>query len=87
MATLFLTAPMRRHAGGAERLEVIGPTVREALEQAEKRYPGITADLFEGNDLRAGFTIAINDTVVDHPLASLLEPTSEIYIVPAMGGG
>jgi molybdopterin converting factor small subunit len=87
MAFLFLTTRMRLHTGGLERLEVIGPTVREALQEAERRYPGVTEDLFEGTDLRAGFTIAINDTIVDHPLGILLEPTSEIYIVPAMGGG
>jgi len=78
---------MRRHTDGLDRLEVSGATVREALDQAEGRYPGITDDLFEGADLRAGITIAIDDTIVDHPLGFPLKEESEIYIVPAMSGG
>ncbi len=87
MPYLFLTTPMRRHTNGLDRLEVSGATVREALVEAEGRYPGITDDVLEGGDLRAGMTIAIDDTVVDHPLGFPLQEESEIYIVPAMSGG
>ena len=87
MAFLFLTTRMRRHTEGLERLEVQARTVREALEQAEQRYPGLTNDLFEGRDLHEGILIAIDDTVVDNPLTVRLQPDSEIYIIPAMSGG
>ena len=87
MPVLFLTTRMRRCAGGAERVAVEGRTVRAALEEAERRHPGITEDLFEGSDLRAGITIAIDDTIVDAPLSRALEASSEIYSVPAMSGG
>lgn len=87
MPYLFLTTPMRRHTAGLDRLEVSGATVREALTEAERRYPGITDDLLEDGDLRAGITIAIDDTIVDRPLGFQLNDESEIYIVPAMSGG
>ena len=84
---LFLPANLRAKGGGKDCLHICGQTVQEVLQNAEKQYPELVKELLFHGEIRPGLTIAINDTIMDDPLPTPLDPASEIYIVPAMAGG
>jgi sulfur-carrier protein len=52
-----LPARLRRHAGGADRLELSGATVGGCLQEMESRYPGVSAELRDGT---GGLVASVN---------------------------
>ena len=81
MSTVFLSAGLRRFAGGLERVEIEAATVRELIDALDRRFPGI------GGPLREGTAVAIDGEIIPEPLLEPIPPGSEVHFLPSISGG
>ena len=69
-------------------VEAHGSTVRELIEDLDGRFPGFRdAIVQEDLVLRPGISVAVDGHVVKRGLLHPVAPGSEVYIIPAIGGG
>lgn len=87
MPTLFIPAPLRELTGGQAQITLPAGTFGELLDQLDRRHPGVKARLCQGDNLISGFQVSVNDVLTKQGLRAKLEPTSEVHILPAIGGG
>lgn len=90
-ATVKVPTPLRRMTGGADLLETPRGTLREALDQLDKQFPGLKARLLDDQtgDIHPFISIFINGDDVRYMrgLDSALKDGDEVTIVPAIAGG
>lgn len=87
MPTVIVPALLRKLTNGRERVAVRGANVRQVIEDLERQFPGIEAHLIEDGDLKSGVAVSIDG---DMGIGGLIDPvkeTSEVYFLPAIGGG
>jgi molybdopterin synthase sulfur carrier subunit len=76
--------------GGAAEVEAEGKTVRELIEDLERRYAGIKARLCdESGEVRRFVNIFVNDEDIRflQGLDTELKEGDEVSIIPAIAGG
>lgn len=85
-----IPSPLRQLTSGQSDVEVEGGTVREALADLERRFPGFEARIFEaGGGLRHFVNVYRNDEDIrtGEGLDTELRPGDDLSIVPAVAGG
>jgi sulfur-carrier protein len=82
MATVWIPALLRSHAGDQESLKVAGATLAELLDALETQFPGIKAHL-----VRPGIAVVIDGQISREGLSAAVKPDSEVHFIPAIGGG
>lgn len=87
MATVFLPPQLRDLTDGQARIEVEARSVRDVVNELERRHPGIRQRLCVGNRLAAELQISVDDVMTSEGLDAAVGPQSEIHILPALGGG
>ena len=87
MATVLIPAPMRPLCGCLDRVEVVGRTLRQVIEDLDARFPGMKAQLVAEDAIRPGLAVAIDDVLTEVGLLQPVQEGSVINILPAMGGG
>ncbi|HEY7268690.1 MAG TPA: hypothetical protein VH951_02570, partial [Dehalococcoidia bacterium] len=65
MVTVMIPAPLRRYSEGNDRIEVQGANLRQVFDSLGKVYPDLKAQVLDGDDLRPGLALAINDLYTD----------------------
>ena len=90
-ARVFIPPGMRPLCNGAAELEADGANVREVVVSLEQRYEGFFDALVEwtpqGEQLRRGLSIAVDNDVQPLGLRAKVPANAEIHILPAMAGG
>jgi sulfur-carrier protein len=85
---VWVQGTLLKHTGGRATLDACGTTVRELVEDLDRRYPGFRdAIVQDGYMLRPGISVAVDGNVVKRGLLQTVEPGSEVYFIPAIGGG
>jgi molybdopterin synthase sulfur carrier subunit len=87
MPTVIVPALLRKLTDGKERVAVRGATVRQVVEDLERQFPGIEPHLIEDGDLKPGISVSIDGEMGIGGLLDPVKETSEIYFLPAIGGG
>ena len=87
MATVHLPAPLRSLAGGASSVSVSGGTVGEVIDQLDQAHPGLRDRLVQGDRLRPGLAVFVDDQRPLGGLRAKVGPDSAVYIAPAVAGG
>ncbi len=87
MAVVFIPALLRDLTGGVESVQSPGGTVREVIEELDRRYPGVKARLFDGDSLRPGIAVAVDGAISRQRLRHKLEEGSEVHFLPQINGG
>ncbi len=87
MALVIIPATLRDYCSGASKVEAPGATVGEVLRSVEQRCPGFYARVVDGQRLRPELAFALNGEVLPLALHDHIEASTEIAIVPALGGG
>jgi MoaD family protein len=88
--TLFIPGPLRDRCGGARRIEVESTTVREALEEIERRHPALFLGICdETGAVRRHIGVFVNsDHIRDRDgLDTPLVAGDAVSIMPAVSGG
>ena len=85
-----IPTPLRKFTGGAEEVSVSGATVGTAVEDLEKKHPGIKERLCDDSGrVRRFVDVYVNGDDIRF-LSSLDTPVKdgdEVSIVPAIAGG
>lgn len=82
MAKVVLTRELgRAFADGELEFTIDCRSVRDLIRQLDVRFPGI------GEQLMAGMSVAIDGEIHEDAYLERLEAGSEVYFLPALGGG
>lgn len=87
MAKVFIPPLARELTDGVEQVEVDGKTVKKVINNLEERFPGIRNRLCDGNELKAGLTVAVDGNVSSLGPYQKVQDDSEVHFLPAIGGG
>lgn len=87
MPTVIIPSLLRRLTNGKERVEVRGRNVREVIDDLERQFPGMRAQLVEADDLKPSIAVSVDEEMATEGLLEKVGPESEIYFLPALGGG
>jgi len=79
--------PQLRKLTGVESAEVDAGTVRAAIDAAEEMFPGVKAQLCDGDQLKTGVNAVVNGSVSARGLLQKVEATDEVHFLPVLGGG
>ena len=82
MALVSIMAERARElAGGVREIEVSADTIGRMIAELERRYPGL------GEFVEEHVAIAIDGEIHQDALGSAIGPSSEVVLIPRIGGG
>jgi len=87
MATVVIPALLRKYTDGKDRVVASGRNIGELIDDLERLHPGLREHVIEDGDVKPSVAISIDG---DMSTGGILEPvrdSSEIFILPAIGGG
>ncbi len=87
MPTVHIPSALRTLTSGEAIVEVRAETLADAFDELDVRFPGIKARLVDGDRLRGGLAVFVNDQLPTTGLRTRLEPGAQIYFAPAIAGG
>lgn len=87
MAVVIVPATLRALCAGSSKIEAPGATIREVLRAVDVQCPGFYARVVDRERLRPELAFALNGEVIPLALHDTVGETTEIAIVPALGGG
>lgn len=87
MAVVFIPSALRRLTGGVERAPAAGRTVREVIDDLERRFPGFRAAVTEHGELSPSLAVFVDGEMSGEGLLAAVGDGSEVHFVPALGGG
>jgi molybdopterin converting factor small subunit len=86
VARVWVPALMRPLAGGAESVEASGATLRDVIDDLDRRHPGFRDRLTEGGAIRSEIVLTVAGVEAPN-LAAPVAPDADVHIVPAIAGG
>ena len=72
---------VRRFTGGVTELDVEATNFRRLVLELDRRYPGL------GKQVEEGMAVAIDGEIYQDAYLAPLQPDSEVYLIPKIGGG
>jgi molybdopterin converting factor small subunit len=87
MPTLFIPHQLRELTGGRDQLPIPEGTLRQALRSLEADYPQFVAQVRVDDGLAPGLAASIDGNFASRGLLAKIGPTSEVHLLPAVGGG
>ncbi|MCS7236941.1 MAG: MoaD/ThiS family protein [Thermoguttaceae bacterium] len=87
MAEVILPTLLAKELGGIRQLDVPGSSVAELVNAINAKHPGFRDLVCSGEKLRPIFRVVIDGRIAREGLASPVQPTSRVEILPAFGGG
>jgi molybdopterin synthase sulfur carrier subunit len=87
VVTVVIPTPLRRFSGDEERVDVEGSSLRQVFDNLGRLYPELRDRLVDGDDLRPGIAVAIDDEMTEDGLVASVADGATVHIMPAMGGG
>jgi molybdopterin synthase sulfur carrier subunit len=89
MVTVRIPTPLRTLTAGEEQVSATGATVKDVIEDLEKKHPGLRERLLDDKGVRRFVNIYVGDEDIRFldGLSTSLKSGDEISIVPAIAGG
>jgi molybdopterin synthase sulfur carrier subunit len=87
MPRVFIPPPLRPLTGSQEVVEAAGATVLQAIEDLDRRYPGLKERLCDGPSLRRGMVVVVGGSTSALGLLQRVAADDEIHFLPVVGGG
>ncbi len=82
-----IPTPLRSYTDGAASADANGSTLRELLNDLDRRHPGIAFRVVdEQGRLRKHMRIFVN-RAMEHDLDDQVAPTDEVVLMQALSGG
>ncbi len=88
--TVRVPTILRRHVGGEPSVEASGATLRELLQDLERRYPGFGGSIVtDDGALHRFINLYVNDEDVRYlgSLETAVKDGDTVSILPAVAGG
>ncbi|HEX5271223.1 MAG TPA: MoaD/ThiS family protein [Gemmataceae bacterium] len=87
MARVWIPSLLRDVTGGTETVTVLGASVGQVIDSLDRLHPGARARLCQGDALRSGLAVVVDNEVARLGLLQPVGQDSEVHFVPAIGGG
>ena len=87
MPIVWIPSLMRDLTGGAEKVSIVGETLRQVIRHLEETYPGVMERLCDEGRLKPTIAVVIDGRVARKGLLEQVRDDSEIHFVPAISGG
>ena len=87
MAIVVIPALLRKYTGGADRVTVTGKTIGQVIEELSGKYPELREHLLEDGDVKPSVAVSIDGEMGTGGVLDRVGETSEIFFIPAIGGG
>ena len=87
MPVVGIPSLLRHLTNGQRILSLEGNTVREVIDNLDKRYPGMKDRLCDGDRLRPSISIVVDGHTSALKLRHRLEESSEVHFVISISGG
>ncbi len=87
MATVFIPATLRKFSAGRERAIAHGRNVGQLIDDLERQFPGIRAQLVESDDVKPSIAVSIDGEIAVGGLLDPVDESSEVHFLPALSGG
>ena len=87
--TVRIPTPLRTLTGGADEVAIAGATVREVIDNLEKKPPGLRERLCDDKGVRRFVNIYANEEDIRFldNLDTAVKEGDSVSIVPAIAGG
>ncbi len=87
MATVVIPALLRKFTDGKDRVKANGRNVGLLIEDLERQFPGLRENLIEDGEVKASIAISIDGDIGTGGILEPVRESSEVFILPAIGGG
>jgi molybdopterin synthase sulfur carrier subunit len=87
MARVWIPSLLRDLTDGRETINVPGTSVRQVIDELDRRHPGVRGRLCDGDALRSGLAVVVDHEVGRLGLLQAVGPGSEVHFLPAIAGG
>ena len=87
MATVVIPALLRKLTDGKDRVAVQGRNIGQIIEDLERQFPGLREHLVENGDVKPSIAVSVDGEMGTGGLLDPVRESSEIFFIPALGGG
>jgi molybdopterin synthase sulfur carrier subunit len=87
MASVVIPALLRKFTDGKDRVTANGRNVGLLIEDLERQFPGLRENLIEDGEVKASIAISIDGDIGTGGVLEPVRESSEVFILPAIGGG
>jgi molybdopterin synthase sulfur carrier subunit len=78
---------MQNMTDGHQTVNVEGSIVRQVITSLDELYPGIKERLVANNKIKPNISVAVDGVVSSMGMLEKVQETSEVFFLPAIGGG
>jgi len=87
MPTVVIPALLRKFTGGKDRVNASGRNLGQLIEDLERQFPGLREHLIEDGEIKASVAFSIDGDIGTGGVLEPVRESSEVFILPAIGGG
>lgn len=87
MATVVIPALLRKFTDGKDRISATGRNVGQLIDDLERQYPGLREHIIEDGEVKPSVAISIDGEMGTGGVLEPVRESSEVFILPAIGGG
>lgn len=87
MPLVHIPTQLRNLTGGAASVQVSGTNLRQVIAALDVAHSGLAARLVRDEAIAPGLAVSIDGAFANRGLLAKVGPESEIYFLPAIGGG
>jgi molybdopterin converting factor small subunit len=87
MATVVVPALLRKLTDGRDRVTATGHNVGQLIDDLERQFPGFRDNLLQDGELKPSIAVSIDGEMGTGGLLDRVKDGSEVFFLPAIGGG
>jgi sulfur-carrier protein len=87
MATVVIPALLRKYTDGKDRVIANGRNVGQVIDDLERQYPGLREHMIEDGEVKPSVAISVDGEMSTSGVLEPVRESSEVFILPAIGGG
>jgi sulfur-carrier protein len=87
MATVVIPALLRKFTDGKDRISASGRNVGQLIDDLERQYPGLREYIIDDGEVKPSVAISIDGEMGTGGVLEPVRESSEVFILPAIGGG
>jgi len=87
MATVVIPALLRKFTDGKDRISASGRNIGQLIDDLERQFPGLREHIIEDGEVKPSVAISIDGEMGTGGVLEPVRESSEVFILPAIGGG
>jgi len=87
MAIVVIPSLLRKFTDGKDRVNASGRNVGQIVEDLERQFPGLRAQLLENGDIKPSIAVSVDGEMGTSGVLDPVKESSEVFFLPAIGGG